>query len=183
MTGMSMDDDLHAEGEPEDEYHPGTAARLARKRAAGGAIIRDEESRLLFVEPTYRPYLEIPGGAVEENESPRFACERELREELGLCIHVGRLLVVDWVPIHGVWADGLMFVFDGGILSPDLMASIELPATELAGFRLLHLQQAAVRLKPSMVRRLAAALDALKGKETMYLEFGRRPDRCEVGMT
>ena len=47
---MPLEEDLLAEGEPEREYHVGIAGRLARKRVAGGAIVRDEGSRILFVE-------------------------------------------------------------------------------------------------------------------------------------
>lgn len=57
---------------------------------------------------------EIPGGVAEHDESPLDACRREIREELGFELAIGDLLVVDWVPAHGVWFDGLMFIFDGG---------------------------------------------------------------------
>ncbi len=35
-----------------------------------GVLFRDVRSRLLLVEPTYKPNWENPGGAVEVGESP-----------------------------------------------------------------------------------------------------------------
>ncbi|HEY3514361.1 MAG TPA: NUDIX hydrolase, partial [Kribbella sp.] len=113
---MDRQSDRAAEGEPEKEFNPGIAARLPRKTAAGGALIRDRAGRILFLEPTYKPTLDIPGGVVEYDESPYEACCREVKEEIGLDLEIGRLLVVDWVPAHGPWSDALAFVFDGGVL-------------------------------------------------------------------
>lgn len=103
---VDLEADPAAEGEPEVEFNPGIAARIPRKRAASGALIRDEAGRILFVEPVYKPTLDIPGGTTEENESPLDACIREVREELGIEREIGLLLVVDWVPAHGVWGMG-----------------------------------------------------------------------------
>ena len=57
---------------------------LPKKRMSAGALFFDEAGRLLVVEPAYKSNWEIPGGAVELNESPRQACVREVKEELGL---------------------------------------------------------------------------------------------------
>jgi len=37
----------------------------------------------LIVNPVYKPVRDLPGGAVEANESPHAACRREVAEELG----------------------------------------------------------------------------------------------------
>ncbi|WP_208865223.1 NUDIX domain-containing protein [Amycolatopsis rubida] len=42
-----------------------------------------------------------PGGLVEDGESPLAACRREVGEELGIDVPVGRLLVVDWRRLAG----------------------------------------------------------------------------------
>lgn len=170
LAVVAFDDDLLADGEPEAEHDPGIAARLPRKTVAAGALFRDRAGRLLFVEPTYKPYLEIPGGVADAGEPPRAACRREVREELGVDLPVGRLLVVDWVPARGVWPDGVMFVFDGGTLDEQVIASLVLPGSELAAVRLLTLAEAEPSLRPSMARRLAVAVEAV---EVAYLEFGR----------
>lgn len=38
----------------------------------------DKNWRILLLEPTYKDNWEIPGGIIEENESPKEACEREI---------------------------------------------------------------------------------------------------------
>jgi len=75
-----------------------TAASLARKWMAAGALIRDAASAVLLVDPVYKPQWEVPGGAVDAGESPLAACRRELAEEIGLDRPVGRVLTVDWIP-------------------------------------------------------------------------------------
>jgi 8-oxo-dGTP pyrophosphatase MutT (NUDIX family) len=78
---------------PADQY----VASLARKRMASGALFRDGAGCVLLVEPTYKDNWEVPGGAVEQEESPTAACRREVLEELGLDRPGGRVLAVDWV--------------------------------------------------------------------------------------
>ncbi|WP_116203833.1 NUDIX domain-containing protein [Amycolatopsis circi] len=171
--------DVRDEGEPEAEFNPGIAARFPRKNAAAGVLARDEHGRVLFVRPTYKPFLEIPGGLVEDGESPLAACRREVREELGIDLPVGCLLVVDWLPAHGVWRDSLQFVFGGGVLSREQIDAIRLPADELSRFEFLGLEVAQSQLRPSKARRIALAQQAFLDGETVYSEFGRRLDEHE----
>ncbi|MGW1347375.1 NUDIX domain-containing protein [Kribbella sp. NPDC002412] len=173
-----MDDDirrgdLRAEGEPEQEFNPGIAARLPRKTVAGGALVRDEAGRILFLEPTYKPTLDIPGGIAEYDESPYDACVREVQEEIGLALPIGPLLVVDWVPALGVWSDALAFVFDGGVLDQPTIDRLILDPTEARAHHFLTLEQATPRLRPSMARRLTRALQALTTNSPTYTDFGR----------
>jgi hypothetical protein len=65
---------------PPDQY----VASLARKRMAATAFLRDGEGRVLLVNPVYKQTWDLPGGAVEAEESPHAACRREVAEELGL---------------------------------------------------------------------------------------------------
>ncbi len=82
---------------------------------AAGALFRDEDGRVLLVDPTYKPTWDLPGGAVEKEESPHAACRREVAEELGLDRPPGRVLVVDWVPSRPERPEGLIVVYDGGV--------------------------------------------------------------------
>jgi 8-oxo-dGTP pyrophosphatase MutT (NUDIX family) len=137
---------------------------------AAGALVTDDEGRVLVVEPVYKTEWEIPGGRVEEGESPRAACARELTEELGLVLEPGHLLVVDWAPRAG--RDRLRFVFDAGTLTAEQRAAIVLPPGELASWEFLAPADLGTRLGPWLVRRVAAALVARSSGTTSYLEHG-----------
>jgi 8-oxo-dGTP pyrophosphatase MutT (NUDIX family) len=129
-----------------------------------------------MVEPVYKPGLEIPGGVANDDESPRQTCVREVREELGIEPPIGDLLVVDWVPRHGVWPDGMIFVFDGGVLTPEIARRIHLQTDELASFKFLAVDEITPYVRPSVARRLRACLEALAAGHPRYLQFGRAVD-------
>ena len=56
---------------------------------------------------------ELPGGIVEPSESLGSA-RCEVREELGVDLDIGRLLIVDWMPPYLGWDDAIEMIFDGG---------------------------------------------------------------------
>ncbi len=147
-------------------------ASLPGKRMGAGWLLTDEDERVLLVQPTYKPYWELPGGTVERDESPHAAAVRELSEELRLHRAPGRLLVVDWVPPHNGRTEGLMVVFDGGTLLEADLAAIAVPVDELCGWALCTTQEAEQRLPPLLARRAAAALLARHTGSVAYLEHG-----------
>lgn len=147
--------------------------RQARKRVAAEVILHDEAGRLLLVDPSYKPYWDIPGGMAEANEPPARAAIRELREELRLDLSLGNLLCVDWVAPHGPWDDLLMFVFDGGVLSSGQAGSLYPADEELLEARWCTYQQAEELLRGDVWTRTRSALDALAGAGPLYLQEGR----------
>ena len=171
MTGMVRQ--MTAVSEMTDG--PGTpdyTATLARKRMAAGVLFFDAAGRVLLVEPTYKPYWEIPGGAVEAGESPRDAVTRELKEELGLSCPVGGLLAIDWVPPQADRTEGLMVVFDGGLLTAHDAAAISVPPDKLRGFAFCTGEEAGQRLSPLLDRRVTACVAARSTGQAVYLENG-----------
>ncbi|MFJ1662507.1 NUDIX domain-containing protein [Streptomyces anthocyanicus] len=101
---------------------------------SAGAVIRDEEGRVLIVDPVYKPYWNLPGGQAEENEGPRETCRREVLEELNLDLDIGVLLVHATLPVPEGQPHEY-FIFDGGVVSAHRHKDIRLQEDELRAFR------------------------------------------------
>ncbi|WP_307792208.1 NUDIX hydrolase [Streptomyces verrucosisporus] len=151
-------------------------AKMARPRMAAGALFFDDTDRVLLVEPTYKDYLDIPGGYVERGESPLRACVREVHEELGISPPIGRLLVVDWAPGPGE-GDKVLYLFDGGALSAEDRERIELQAEELRDYGFYRAERVPELTIPRLARRVAAGIQARADRGTVYLEHGSQPVR------
>ena len=147
-------------------------ASLARKRMAASAFFRDRQGRVLLVNPVYKQTWDLPGGAVEAEESPHAACRREVVEELGLDRPPGRVLAVDWVPSRPERPEGLIVVYDGGVLSEADIEEIVLADGELEGFAFLTGDEATSLVTPLLARRVASCLAALAAGTVAALENG-----------
>lgn len=144
--------------------------RLPRKRAIAQGLLRNEVGELLLCELTYKQEWDLPGGVVDPGESPASCVEREVREELGLEVRAGALLVVNWLPPYRGWDDATLFVFDLG----------RVPAESLTSARLLRREiKAAHWVAPHAVGDHMAAYavrtvtEAAAAEHTAYLEDGR----------
>jgi 8-oxo-dGTP pyrophosphatase MutT (NUDIX family) len=155
---------------PVEEY----VAGLPRKRMAAGALFYDEIGRVLLVEPSYKPNWEVPGGAVEEDESPWQAAAREVAEELRWDKPIGRLLVVDHVRPQDSRPEGVIFMFDGGLIEQKELAEVSFADGEVLSVGLCHADEVRARCKPLLADRLAAAMEAVKLDTTVLCEQGRR---------
>ncbi|WP_405166453.1 NUDIX hydrolase [Nocardia sp. NBC_01499] len=155
---------------PVEQY----VAGLPRKRMAAGVLFRDSSNRVLLVQPSYKPNFEIPGGAVEEDEAPWAAAQRELREEIGRDQPLGRLLVVDYVRPQDSRPEGVIFVFDGGLLTNDDVAAMKFTESEILSADFHTVEEARSKVKPLLADRLEATLDAVRLGITVICEQGRR---------
>ncbi len=146
-------------------------AKLSAFHAVASVLITDDADRVLLVKPNYHDGWTLPGGYVDEGEAPHEAAGREVREELGLDLQVGALLVVDWAPPAGARTRALMsFTFDGGTL--DDPGLIRLRSEELDGFAFCTAAEVAERLPAAVSPRVTAALSARQDGGTAYLPAG-----------
>ncbi len=135
--------------------------------AAGGAIT-DRSGRILLVKPNYRDHWSVPGGICEFGEPPHEGAAREIAEELGLALPVGRLIAVDWSRQYGDHNRPIMhFLFDCGVL--DDGAGITLQAEELDDYRFTAPEDLPGYLPPHVLARVAAALRALASGGMEYV--------------
>lgn len=155
-------------------------ATQARKRVSADVVIRDHGGRILLVKPTYKPGWDLPGGMCEANESPADAARREIAEELGLDLEIGKLLCIEWVPPHGPWDDLLALVFDGGQI-PD-SSPIKVDGAEVEEAEFFTPAEAGERLKSRTRRRLTTALQTWATNEaSLYLRDGLARRRAGTG--
>lgn len=154
---------------PYDEY----IRQLPHKRMSAGVLIRDQNGRVLLVEPSYKAGWDIPGGVVEDGEAPWTSAAREVREEIGLTCELGRLLVVDYAPGED---DGLpervAFVFDGGSIDPNEVKRLTFGA-EIVSAALCDLEQMRAKVASVLADRLVAAMDAAASGRTVMCERGK----------
>jgi 8-oxo-dGTP diphosphatase len=147
------------------------SVEFATPRLASGALFADGGGRIFLVRKTYGNRWDIPGGYVDRGESPASACERELREELGLDRAVRRLLIHDWAPSEAE-GDKILYIFDCGELGPDEQ-QIRLDGIEIDGTQWVAVSDLARFVIPRLARRLTSAYRAYKAGEVLYLEHGR----------
>ncbi|WP_309244527.1 NUDIX hydrolase [Micromonospora parastrephiae] len=146
-------------------------ANLASFYAAAAAFITDSAGNVLLVKPTYRDHWAFPGGYVDENEYPHDACAREIREELGISVEVGELLVVDWAPPAGQRPRAIIsFTFDCGSIAS--LGGVNLSRRELEDFAFFSRQEAEQRLPDNVAARVHAAMRARARHAPVYLAGG-----------
>jgi len=162
MRGGSPDRD-RTFTEPELWY-----AQLATQYTAVGALITDDDDRVLLVKPFYRDYWTLPGGMLDHGETPEAACAREITEELGISLPVGRLLVIDWAPALARRPRPITyFLFDAGVLDPK--AEITLQEAELDDCAFIAADQVSMHVASYTATRIPAALTARANETTIYL--------------
>ncbi len=144
-------------------------ATFATPRIASGALFVDGDL-ILLVRKTYGNGWDIPGGYAEIGESPAAACQRELKEELGIHRDVQRLLVVDWAPLVNE-GDKILYVFDCGELGAD-ENRIQLAGNELDRWEWVPVQRLTDYVISRLARRLTSAHQAYAAATPIYLEHG-----------
>ena len=143
---------------------------LPTKRMGAGCLFFNAAGQVMLVKPTYKPTWEIPGGVVEKDESPKHCCQREVGEELGLTLEIGHLLVVNYNAKDGERTESLMFIFNGGILTPAQIDSIHLGQDELSEFRFFDAQSLPVEMSSKLRNRVKMALNQVEKGHGIYME-------------
>jgi 8-oxo-dGTP diphosphatase len=140
--------------------------------AAAGVLYVNSDGDPLLLMPTYKKHWDLPGGIVDCGESPKAAAIREVREELGLEVIVGRLLVVDYLPAARRRPEMVAYIFDGGHIDT---AKIVVDGVEIVDWDWTTAAAQVHRLHtaPILARRIQAALAARQDSECCYyLENG-----------
>lgn len=148
---------------------PSDPSTFPTKRIGAGVLLRNRAGDVLLVEPTYKELWEIPGGLVEDGESPREAAQRECLEELGVELEIGLPACIHYAPGVRTPGDGIMFVFDAGVTDRGA-AEFTLPPDELRSAAFIPPARLGDRLPAVMVERMRAAIEGADSRTTIYLE-------------
>lgn len=145
---------------------------LPKKRLGVGVLLFNAKGELLIVKPVYKDHWSVPGGVVDENESPRQACLREAKEEFNLELANLEFACVDYLPAGSERDESLQFLFDGGVLSDHQIETIQLAKNELSEYRFADKNEAISLLSERARRRLAECFKLLKKRRGVYLKNG-----------
>ncbi len=148
-----------------------------KKQVAAAALFFNKEGKVLIVKPNYKDNWLMPGGGVEEGESPIDGCVREIKEELSLEFKRTDLKFFGIDYIHnGVtssWGDALRFLFFGGVLSDEQIAKIKIQESELEGMEFVDVSELPNKLSKHTARAVMASIETYKKDRIVYLEDGQ----------
>jgi 8-oxo-dGTP diphosphatase len=148
--------------------------------SASALITNPAGTAVLAVKPNYRPWWNVPGGIMEAAEPPHLCCTREVAEELGLQLTVGRLLVMDWVaptPVRKAW---LGYLFDGGVVED--LSRLTIQDDELEDVAFLDRRELRDRFTVNTADRVEAALQARASGGVAYLHDGAVVAQASSGL-
>ena len=136
---------------------------LPTKRVISHALFRDEQGLVLLLETSYKEDWELPGGVVEPHETPRAGGERETMEELGIEVTFGQPLLTDWMPPYLGWSDAVEFIFDGGVLAPEVAAELGTDDREIRAIHWVRPEDVHRHVTELSARRIALMLTGFRG--------------------
>jgi ADP-ribose pyrophosphatase YjhB (NUDIX family) len=147
---------------------------LPKKRMGSGALIFNEKEELLILKPNYKEHWSIPGGTVDENESPRQCCLREIKEEIGFDLGEISFLCVDYNSAQEDKTESLQFVFYGGILNAEQIKKITIQDDEIDEYKFVNINEALPLLNEKLKKRIEGCLESIKSDQAVYLENGKK---------
>jgi len=151
----------------DEEYY----GNLPKKHIGALVLIFNGNQQLLIVKPTYKEGWSIPGGGVDDNESPKTAAAREIKEELGLDLKNITLIGVGYTPVQGIKPETLQFVFNGGELNADEIKKISLDTNEHSEFRFVEISKAGNLLNERQKHWLTFYTEEIENRNVPYIEL------------
>ena len=159
----------HLRALPQTHPSPEYYKAVPKKMLSAAILFFNEQGELLIVRPGYKPVWSLPGGWVDADESPRQTALRETKEEIGLEVTVCHFLGVSYTGGNGV-GENVGFLFNGGVLSPEQIAKIQLDNDEIVDYKFVNLADAVDLLGSGLRAMLEKFLEAIKNNSAVYLE-------------
>lgn len=139
---------------------------------SAGTLITRGDGCILLVKQPYKETWNIPGGIIEDGESAREACRREVLEELALKIENLPLLCVDHLSASAELPERKHFIFSGGTLTPSMMHRVILQEAEISEIAFVQELDIPRLCSAPLAIRLRVALDAYYTQKVFYIRDG-----------
>jgi len=139
------------------------------KRVSSIGFILNEEQKILLVKPSYYKFWHLPGGFVDEHESPLEAIQREILEEINLNLEPSRLMMVDYEAGSEQTKEVLVFIFDFCTVDQDKFIQLKVDNSEIIDFGFFDMDTAIQLVGPERSKRLEICCQAHRNDEFYYL--------------
>jgi ADP-ribose pyrophosphatase YjhB (NUDIX family) len=143
---------------------------VPKKWSGAATLFFNSENKILLVKPNYKDKWLPVGGLIESGESPTEAAKREAKEEINIDPTNLKLLCVEYHQSEDAIGDRFQFLFDGGILNEQEIASIKLPPDEIAEFGFFTLEESVKMLAESNKERIETGIKARELGTILYAE-------------
>jgi ADP-ribose pyrophosphatase YjhB (NUDIX family) len=144
---------------------------LPKKRMGVAVLLFNEQGELLIVKQTYRDKWAVPGGVIDENESPEKAGIRETLEEIGVHLTSLQFLGIQYLPKIGDNSEAIEFIFTGGTLGAKQIETIILEKDEISEYRFLKVEDALPVLLEETRKRISVCLENPNKNIPIYFEY------------
>lgn len=94
-----------------NEEHTAYMQTLHKRMASAALLLENADGELLIVKSDYKKHWTVPGGVIDEGETPLQAVVREAEEEIGIKIDPKNVMFVAVVARSGPAFDTYQFIF------------------------------------------------------------------------
>ncbi len=145
--------------------------KLPAKRCAASIVAWNNQGEILVVMSDKDEFWALPGGVVEEGESPQSGALRELHEETGLQMYPGqvRLLGVNYAAKYKDYLDFLHFYFSAGMLSKHQLQLLGEASEKTHGIKFLSRHELSSHVAPHRLRALDSLFESFN-HDALYIE-------------
>jgi len=144
---------------------------FSKKRIAAGAVILNR-GKILLVKATYKDHWSFSGGIIKELESPAEGLKREVKEELGLRIKVGKPLIIEYLkrPKENRIEESIQMLFLCKLGKGEKLSNIKFVDGEIEEYKFVLPKMVPKMISKWGAKRWESVMEALKKNKIMYLE-------------
>lgn len=150
-------------------YNKSDKNLFPEKRVSSIGFILNEDKNILLVKPSYYPYWHLPGGYVDQYESPLQAVSREIKEEISLDLNPKKLMMVNYESGNESKKEVIVFIFDFDVIIKTKFEFLKVDNSEIIDYGFFTMNEAMGKVGPDRSKRLELCFKANQQKKFYYL--------------